>query len=54
MDGKKGFIYHILQGFWYRFLVEAKVLEIESGIKNFKNKKTITLLISKKTGFNIN
>ena len=48
MDGKKGFIYHILQGFWYRFLVEAKVLEIESGIKNLKDKKTITLLISKK------
>ena len=54
MDGKRGFIYHILQGFWYRFLVEAKVLEIESGIKNLKDKKTITLLISKKTGFNIN
>lgn len=29
LDGKTGLIYHFLQGFWYRFLVEAKVLEME-------------------------
>lgn len=26
-DGKEGFIWHILQGFWYRMLVDAKVYE---------------------------
>ncbi len=29
LDGFKGFIFHILQGFWYRFLVDAKVYEIQ-------------------------
>jgi len=30
LDGKEGAIYHFLQGFWYRFLVEVKVFEVES------------------------
>ncbi len=28
LDGKAGFIWHILQGFWYRTLVDAKIYEI--------------------------
>jgi len=28
LDGKSGFIWHVLQGGWYRFLVDAKVNEI--------------------------
>lgn len=27
LDGKRGFIFHILQAFWFRFLVDAKVYE---------------------------
>jgi len=27
LDGRQGLIYHLLQGFWYRFLVAAKVAE---------------------------
>jgi hypothetical protein len=54
MDGKKGLIYHFLQGFWYRFLVEAKVLEIEDSIKTIKNKKKIISRIFNKTGYYIN
>ena len=27
LDGRPGLIYHLLQGFWYRFLVAAKVAE---------------------------
>lgn len=27
LDGKEGFIWHILQGFWYRMLVDAKIYE---------------------------
>lgn len=33
LDGGKGFIYHFLQGFWYRFLVDVKVLEVEKNAK---------------------
>jgi len=29
LDGREGLIYHILQGFWYRFLVGAKLRELE-------------------------
>ncbi len=29
LDGKEGMIYHFLQGFWYRFLVDAKLYEIQ-------------------------
>ena len=28
-DGREGLIYHVLQGFWYRFLVGAKILEFD-------------------------
>jgi glycosyltransferase involved in cell wall biosynthesis len=28
LDGKQGVIWHFLQGFWYRFLVDAKIYEI--------------------------
>lgn len=28
LDGKEGLIYHFLQGFWYRFLVDAKLYEL--------------------------
>ena len=29
LDGKEGLIYHFLQGYWYRFLVDAKIYERE-------------------------
>ena len=28
LDGKEGLIFHFLQGFWYRFLVDAKIYEM--------------------------
>lgn len=29
LDGKEGFIFHVLEDFWYRFLVDAKIYEYE-------------------------
>ena len=29
LDGREGFIWHILQGFWYRMLVDAKIYELK-------------------------
>jgi len=29
LDGTRGFIFHILQAFWFRFLVDAKVYEMK-------------------------
>ncbi len=33
LDGTKGLIWHFLQGFWYRFLVDAKIYQIEKRAK---------------------
>jgi len=29
LDGKEGLIFHFLQGFWFRFLIDAKLYEIK-------------------------
>lgn len=29
LDGKEGFVWYVLQGFWYRFLVDAKIFELK-------------------------
>ncbi|MBP1851493.1 glycosyltransferase family 2 protein [Rhizobium halophytocola] len=33
LDGREGLIYHFLQGYWYRFLVGAKVLEFDRSLR---------------------
>ncbi|MBI2881126.1 MAG: glycosyltransferase family 2 protein [Candidatus Tectomicrobia bacterium] len=33
LDGKEGLIFHFLQGFWYRFLIDAKVYEARERLK---------------------
>lgn len=38
LDGKTGFIWTFLQGWWYRMLVDAKVYEIKRQCGNDKNK----------------
>lgn len=36
LDGMEGLIFHFLQGFWYRFLVDAKIYEMK--MNNLKTK----------------
>lgn len=38
LDGKEGFVWHILQGFWYRMLVDSKILEIKKRF-NFEEQR---------------
>ena len=38
LDGKQGFIWHVLQGFWYRFLVDAKIFELNRKFNGDKEK----------------
>jgi glycosyltransferase involved in cell wall biosynthesis len=33
LDGRDGFMYHVLQGFWFRYLVGAKLREMELAAK---------------------
>jgi len=38
LEGKEGFLWHFLQGFWYRILVDAKIFEIKKACGNDKQK----------------
>ena len=38
LDGKVGFIWTFLQGWWYRTLVDAKIFEIKKACGNDKDK----------------
>lgn len=48
LDGKEGFVWHILQGFWYRMLVDAKIFELKKRFEYDRGK--ITSYIQKKYG----
>ncbi|MGV8095618.1 MAG: glycosyltransferase family 2 protein [Mangrovibacterium sp.] len=39
LDGKQGLIWHFLQGFWYRFLVDTKIYELSK--KHNHNKEQL-------------
>ena len=42
LDGVEGLIFHFLQGFWFRFLVDAKIHEIKKQInKKGKDPRTV-------------
>lgn len=34
LDGKEGTAFHVLQGFWYRYLVDAKLAEVKRYMRN--------------------
>lgn len=51
LDGTPGLIWHFLQGFWYRFLVDAKIYDIERRAK--KENKTIPEVIREHYGIDI-
>jgi glycosyltransferase involved in cell wall biosynthesis len=48
LDGRAGFIWHFLQGLWYRFLVDAKINEIYH--RAGKDKQNILKYIEKQYG----
>ncbi|MCA0446041.1 MAG: glycosyltransferase family 2 protein [Bacteroidetes bacterium] len=39
LDGKEGWIFHFLQGFWFRMVVDIKIAEIEGRFKTEADKK---------------
>lgn len=53
LDGRSGLVYHFLQGYWYRFLVGAKIMELESAIKGIDDRQQILAEISRLTGYNL-
>jgi glycosyltransferase involved in cell wall biosynthesis len=53
LDGIEGFIYHFLQGFWYRFLVGAKVLEFERATVGIDDPNELRIALSRLSGLNL-
>ena len=50
LDGREGAMYHFLQGFWYRFLVDSKVYEYDRQIKKMKTRKDQMSKLESMTG----
>lgn len=50
LDGRAGLIYHFLQGGWYRFLVNAKVVEYETELAECATKEAKRARLSALTG----
>ena len=51
LDGYQGLAWNFLQGFWYRFLVDVKVYEIEKIAEN--NKITVNEVIKSEYGIDV-
>jgi glycosyltransferase involved in cell wall biosynthesis len=53
LDGREGLIYHALQAGWYRFLVGARVLELERAIAPLKDRQARIEALGRLTGFDL-
>ena len=53
LDGRTGLIYHVLQGFWYRFLVGAKLLELEMAIADCNSREERIATLARETGLKL-
>jgi len=49
LDGRRGLIYHVLQGFWYRFLVGAKLRELEAAVRGCSTREEVMREVSRLT-----
>lgn len=50
LDGRSGLTYHFMQSYWYRFLIGAKVMELEQAISHLSDKHEIARELSRLTG----
>lgn len=53
LDGREGLIYHFLQGYWYRFLVGSKVLELDRALKGLVSAEEKRLELARLTGLKL-
>lgn len=49
LDGRQGLVYHVLQGFWYRFLAGAKLRELETAVRSASSSDEIRTEIARLT-----
>jgi glycosyltransferase involved in cell wall biosynthesis len=53
LDGKEGAAYHFMQGFWYRFLVEIKLLELDRELYKLNDKESRLQRLEELTGYSL-
>jgi glycosyltransferase involved in cell wall biosynthesis len=53
LDGRQGLVYHVLQGFWYRFLVGAKMRELEAALRGASSEDEMRAEIARLTGMQL-
>jgi glycosyltransferase involved in cell wall biosynthesis len=53
LDGRPGLIYHFMQGLWYRFLVNAKVVELEAAIAHCRSREDRIAVLKETTGLKL-
>lgn len=53
LDGREGLVYHFLQGYWYRFLVGAKLMELERGVSGLSDKGDVIARLRDMTGHDL-
>jgi len=53
LDGKPGFVDHFLQGFWYRVLVEVKVMELDVNLKDIVDPDLQLKKLEELTGYSL-
>lgn len=41
LDGRQGLVFHVIQGFWFRFLIDAMVLELRNKMKKGKTLREV-------------
>lgn len=54
LDGKEGFAYHFMQGFWYRCLVDLKCLEAERLLAGASSRQEKIEQLNRLTGLKLN
>jgi len=45
LDGYRGFVFHFMQGFWYRLLVDVNVKEFEEKLNGDNSKERLTEIL---------
>jgi len=53
LDGRSGLVYHFLQGYWYRFLVGAKLMELERAVAHLSDRREILAELTRLTGLRL-
>lgn len=53
LDGRTGTIYHVLQGFWYRYLVACKIYEYDLELRSCGGREERLAALSRMTGYDL-